>query len=164
MASPKRSGRRRLYPMPVEALIDDPLGITFPSAAFGMLAKLCLYFWNSECRPIPISDEHIRQIVGAHKPTWRRWNTQILEVFERVRPELESYFQSRETKASTLSRLGQHRTSRLRAAALRENSALAQPAETYEMGFVPKRDGPKASRPPTPAKGANQVKFADRPR
>jgi hypothetical protein len=35
--------------------------------------------------------------VRAHLPTWRRWKADILRVFEDIRPELERYYQWRES-------------------------------------------------------------------
>jgi uncharacterized protein YdaU (DUF1376 family) len=98
--------RRNLYPMPIEGLIDHPLAMTFPAAAYGMLCRLSDHFWATECRPLPKSQDELRSIARVHKPTWRRWNANILKVFEDIRPELERYYQWRESKASTIRMVG----------------------------------------------------------
>jgi hypothetical protein len=94
--------RRKLYPMPIEGLIDHPVARDLPAAAFGMLSRLCLHFWAAECRPLPKSEDELFAIARAHRPTWRRWKAQILKAFEDIRPELERYFQLRESKGTTL--------------------------------------------------------------
>jgi hypothetical protein len=36
------------------------------------------HFWATECRPLPKSQDELRSIAPVHKPTWRRWNADIL--------------------------------------------------------------------------------------
>jgi hypothetical protein len=61
--------RHRLFPMPVPCLIDHPEAMALPAAAFGMLSRLCLHFWATECRPLPESQDELRSIVRAHLRT-----------------------------------------------------------------------------------------------
>lgn len=98
--------RRRLYPMPMEGIIDHPSAITLPAAGFGMLMRLSLHFWASECEPLPTSDDELQAIARAHRPTWRTWKAKILSVFDDVRPELEAYYLLRVQRRNHLSRLG----------------------------------------------------------
>ena len=99
--------RRKLYPMPIEGLIDGPLAMALPAAAYGMLCRLSHHFWATECRPLPRSEDELRSIARAHRPTWRRWQADILKVFEEMRPELERYYQWRESRGSTIRMVGE---------------------------------------------------------
>jgi hypothetical protein len=42
--------RRKLYPIPIEGLIDHPQAMALPAAAYGMLCRLSHHFWATECR------------------------------------------------------------------------------------------------------------------
>jgi len=88
--------RRRLYPMPTEGLIDHPLAMTLPAAAFGMLTRLLLHFHVSGCRPLPAADHELMHIARAHAPTWRRWKANVLKVFHDIESELSAYHRQRE--------------------------------------------------------------------
>ena len=85
--------------MPVEGLFVHR---TLPTAAFNSLSRLCLYFWASECRPLPTTQDELRGIARVHQLTWQRHRARILKAFEDIRPELERYFQLRESKGTTL--------------------------------------------------------------
>lgn len=98
--------RRRLYPMPVECLIDHPHAVTLPSAAYGMLVRLCHHFWTSDCRPLPVGESERRHIARAHAPTWRTWESHITTILDDVLPELEAYFNWRENNRAHLVRIG----------------------------------------------------------
>ncbi|MDE2570885.1 MAG: hypothetical protein KGM93_18445 [Sphingomonadales bacterium] len=104
--------------MPIEALVDHPEAMTLPTAGFGILLRLVLHFWATECRPLPVADHELRSIARAHAPTWRRWKPVVLRVFEACRPELDAYYDLRETKRTTLSRLGYKTAGRRRLKAL----------------------------------------------
>jgi hypothetical protein len=65
--------RRKLYPMPIEGLIDHPDAIALPAAAYGMLARLCGHFWATECRPLPESQDELRSVVRAQGAARSGW-------------------------------------------------------------------------------------------
>jgi hypothetical protein len=127
----------KLYPMPVDGLIDHPLAMTFPAAGFGILSRLCLHFWQTECRPLPKSQDELRSIARAHLPTWRRWRDDILKVFEDIRPELERYYQWRESKASTIKMVG------ARGRAVREANRRLQALAKNQPAMMTGRVDPK---------------------
>lgn len=132
--------RRRLYPMPVETIIDHPDFIAMPAAGRGILFSLLTHFWSTECRPLPKSDRELRSIGRAHVPTWKHWGASVLKVFNDVRPVLESYKNIRDMKATTLSLLGQKTTSKRRAQALTNSATTDQSVAAYAMGILPKKD------------------------
>jgi uncharacterized protein YdaU (DUF1376 family) len=129
--------RRNLYPMPIEGLIDQPLAIALPAAAYGMLCRLFHHFWATECRPLPKSQDELRSIARAHLPTWRRWNANILKVFEDIRPELERYYRWRESKASTIRMVG------ARGRAVREANRRLQAPAKNQPAMMTGRVNPK---------------------
>ena len=110
--------RRRIPPMPIEALNDHPEAMTLPAAAFGMLMRLTLHFWSTDCRPLPIADHELRGICRAHAPTWRHWKASILRIFEAIRPEWEAARRARENRVENLIRLSQRSASMRRVNAL----------------------------------------------
>jgi uncharacterized protein YdaU (DUF1376 family) len=114
--------RRKIPPMPIEGLYDHPEAMTLSAAAFGMLTRLALHFWSTECRPLPIADHELRGVCRAHSPTWRHWKASILRIFEAIRPELESTWQARENRVGNLIRLSQRSSSMRRANALRSKA------------------------------------------
>jgi len=120
--------RRRIPPMPIEALNDHPEAMTLPAAAFGMLMRLTLHFWSTDCRPLPLADHDLRSISRGHAPTWRRWKASILRVFEAIRPELESAWRARENRVGNLIRLSE------RSSSMRRANALPSKANTAVTG------------------------------
>jgi hypothetical protein len=94
--------RRRPYPMPIEGLLAHR---TLSSAAFSSLSRLCLYFWANECRPLPKTQDELRGIARVHQLTWQRHRDRVLKAFQDIRPELEAYYDLRETKGTNLQRL-----------------------------------------------------------
>jgi hypothetical protein len=156
--------RRRLYPIPLEGLIDNPDFIAMPAAGRGILFSLVLHFWLTECRSLPTADHELRNIARAHAPTWRHWKAQVLKVFGNIRPSLEAYYSARENKAANLSRLGQRTISLRKAAALRKVNAPPDNIPAYASGFIPKREPARPQRPPSPENRPQRKLMVDRPR
>jgi hypothetical protein len=156
--------RRRIYPMPVEGILDHPDAMALPSAGYGMLLRLVYHFWQTMCRPLPVSDDQLYSIARAHRPTWRRWKPTIMRVFEDIRPELEAYFTLREARRTTLrfagQKGGQTSVAKLRAKALHAPDLLLP----YASGFVPKREAKRLDRPPSPENRPPRKLMVDRPR
>jgi hypothetical protein len=159
------SRRRRIYPMPVEGLVDNPDFIAMPAAGVGILFRLCLHFWLSECRPLPKSDDELQAISRAHRPTWRTWRHTVLKIFEAIRPDLEAYYALRESRRASLS-IGAHMTNaKRRAKALQSSLRAHDSLPAYASGFVPKRDPTQPDRPrPSPAGRPTGKLMVDRPR
>lgn len=92
--------------MPVEPVIDHPGSLALPSAAYGMLMRLCHHFWATDCRPLPLGSDDARHIARAHRPTWKIWESQVNAILADVLPELEAYFNWRENNRAHLVRIG----------------------------------------------------------
>jgi hypothetical protein len=148
--------------MPVEGILDHPDFMAMPAAGAGILLRLLLHFWVTECRPLPVADHELRSIARAHAPTWRHWKPQVLRVFEAVRPSLESYYSQRLNKQTALSRLAQREQSRRRLKALQERHTTPDPVPVYAMGLVPKRAAQTPSRPGPPEKRSRPTALLDR--
>ena len=156
--------RRKLYPMPVEGLVDHPELLAMPAAGAGIVFRLALHFWQTECRPLPTADHELRAIGRVHTPTWRHWKASALRVFEDIRPELEAYWLRRSTKADTL-RIAAHtaavgRRARKKRTQL-EASALATGAAPVEASALPRVEAARAERP-VRAKAAKARTLTDR--
>lgn len=131
--------RRKLPPLPIEGLIDSPEALTLPAAGFGMLVRLLLQFWQTECRPLPVADHELRSIARGHAPTWRHWKPRILEVFEAVRPELEAAWRARENRRGNLIRLAHLGNAKRRANALKQKAPLRPSSRPCCRGATPGR-------------------------
>lgn len=155
MAKITQTGRRRLYPMPVEALLDHPLALAMPAAAFGGLARLVLHYWQIECRPLPEADHELMHIARAHAPTWRRHKADIMTVFEAVRPALDASHSHQESKRDGLIKGAQIANAKRRLKALRNDNPLpvAPP-----MPKLANRSGIE----PIPLKPPSRPRFTDR--
>lgn len=85
--------------MPVEALLDDPRALALPAAGFGMLCRILLHFWQTECVDLP---GHLESIARAHKPTWRVHGKGIEAILSDLIPAIR---RARELRAFRLGRL-----------------------------------------------------------
>src|SRR5271157_3906190 len=94
--------RRRIPPMPIEEIVDNPTRMAMPSAARGMLDDLLYHFWSSECRPMPKDGNQLFAISRGHRPTWLRHYAEILTVFEEIRPRFERAQEARAAQHATL--------------------------------------------------------------
>lgn len=149
--------------MPIEGIVDHPEAMTLPSAAYGMLVRLCHHFWESECRPLPIAEFELRHLARAHAPTWRTWKEPVLRIFESVRPELVAYHRLRVTKGTTITRIGMAGASKVKAKALRDSRFPADSLPAYASGIVPKREPVRTERPPAADKRPARPTLQDTP-
>lgn len=148
--------RKKLFPMPVDGVIDHPQALAMPPASYGMLMRIVHHYWATHCAPLPLSDDQLFSIARAHRPTWRAWKPVILQVFEAVRPAMDAYYTQRTTKTAGLRisaskgaavRMAQASAARIAASA----PPLPDPTSHHQLGFTPKRE-PAPPRPETPDK------------
>lgn len=154
--------RRALFPMPVTALIDSPTFLAMPAAGAGIVIRLALHFWQTDCRPLPIADHELRNVSRAHSPTWRHWKREALAVFEEIRPELERYRQTRLTKATTIRFASRNGGAATQANARRARLEEATPAPVTPV-TLPRHDPTQHTpprRPATPQR--SQARLQDR--
>ena len=100
--------RSKIPSMPVDSLARHPAAMTLPAAGFGLLMRLSIHFWQTECQPLPSGDNELYCIARAHRPTWRRHKARILRILADVMPELERAWRSHKNRRDNLLRLGQH--------------------------------------------------------
>jgi hypothetical protein len=149
--------RRRLFPMPIEALADSELAMTFPAAVYGMLTRLMVHYASTGCAPLPIADHELQHIARAHKPTWRRWKPQLMQALQAILPEIEAYHAFRMQRRGQLKIAswsgGARRAAVASANRLQQSTAPLAPDITsfHQLGHVPHRE-PAPPRPQTPDK------------
>lgn len=145
--------RRRMFPLPVEGVVDHPQFIAMPAAGRGMLMTLILYYWQSECAPLPTKGSEIFCIMRTHTPTWATHKDTIMSIFNAVKPELDAYFQERKTRYEVTREIGDRgrsiqklRTLARKAAAHggREDVPTGRKAEAYERTATPEERGARA--------------------
>ena len=88
--------RRRLDPMPVEAIIDHPLAMTMSTNVFGATMRILLHYWNSECRPLPEDDRELMLISRSGRRVWIESKAQVMTVVRDVLPAFDRYFDWRD--------------------------------------------------------------------
>lgn len=98
--------KRQMFPLPVQGIIDNPRFIALPAAGRGMLMTLVLYYWQTECVPLPTKGSEIFCIMRTHPSTWATHKDTILQIFNDVKPELDKYFQLRKTRYAVLADIG----------------------------------------------------------
>lgn len=94
--------RRRIPPMPVEALLDDPRALALPPAAYGMLCRLVHHFWLTDCRSLPAGVNDLQAIARAHISTWARHRDEIRVILRDLLPAMERDAARRKTAAGRL--------------------------------------------------------------
>ena len=90
------------HPMPVERLLCHPEALSMGPAPFGMLSRLLLHFWMTDCRPLPQADYNLRAIARAHPPTWRRHRVTIMRVLSDLTPDLARHHGARQSRRENL--------------------------------------------------------------
>ena len=136
--------------MPIEALVDHPLAMTLPAAGFGILFRLLMHFWLSECRELPKSDRELRSIGRAHVPVWKAYKADIFECFEAIKPSMVAYLHERVTKANGLRIAARAGQAARKARSVATHIAEASPAT--EMLTSPQREANAVARPAGRAK------------
>jgi uncharacterized protein YdaU (DUF1376 family) len=111
--------RRRIPPMPVESLLDNPLVLTLPCAGYGILVRLLHHFWMTDCAPLPTQTQELQSIARAHGPTWRNWSATILPLVASLSADMARRRELRDVKMTALSN-----ATRARAAAARALRAM----------------------------------------
>lgn len=117
---------KKRLPMPIETLFEHPAAIAMPSAAYGMLARLCHHFWATDCRPMPKSDDELKAIARAHRPTWNTHRPDVMTVFEAWKPIAEAYWQYRQDKRGIIDKVIEKANGARRAQATRQREAGSQ--------------------------------------
>ena len=124
--------RRRLYPMPVEALFDHPAYKALPAAGAGLVNRLLEHFWLTDCRPLPNDEGQLFAIARAHRPTWQHYKTEIMKIFHDVAPEMQQYHAEREARRTQL-----RIAARNGAAVVKASHALAAAQKETVLPSVP---------------------------
>lgn len=150
--------RRAMYPMPVSGLIDHPEFMAFGSAARGMLITIMLFYWQSECKPLPKANYDLFAIARAWPVTWHSHREKILKVFNDIKPELDRYYAERKAKKTTLDIISARARANRRALRLVENAPPTLAPEDaiprvsavpYQRVATPEERGPRAKVAPT---------------
>ena len=146
--------RRKIPAFPLHLLADHPAALALPAAGFGMLCRLVLHFWLTDCKPIPKNNTELASIMRAHKPTLAIWRDQILLIFSDLRPHIEQHLKNYKTKQSTLLIVGQrgNATQQAQRAAQRVTDlpAAADPAALHPLRPVRQRNRSPAGILPRP--------------
>ena len=136
---------RKIPPFPIDLLVLNPIVLTFPAAAFGILARVVIHYWLTDCRPLPTQPDEFNSIGRAQRPTMKQWKPQIMAVFHEIQPELDSRFRAYQNRRANVLRLAETGRTINKLKALSKRHA-AQPPDTLT--------------PPTPKRAARIVAAA----
>jgi hypothetical protein len=143
---PHMTTRRRLYPMPIAGLIDHPEFIAMSAAGRGMLVTLVLYYWQSECQPIPTKRSELFVVCRGNPQMWHKYYDKILRIFSDIKKELDDYYEARESKKTTFNILSARARANARAKRLGENAPVLADVEDR----APQREKARYERIQTP--------------
>lgn len=146
---------RKLYPMPVDGLFGHPDLLTMPAAGAGMVLRLLLHFWATDCRPLPKADHELKAIARAHTPTWVTWKSSVLKVVADMEPALVAYWNERTTKSKGLRIAAREGQAARKARSVASHIAQTSPAP--EMLTLPAREANAVERPVSRAKAKASV-------
>ena len=97
--------RQRLWPMPVEAIIDHPGLKNAPSVVYGAVMRLLHHFWACDCKPLPEATRELESIGRMTEHLWRNHGALIMEVVTDALPSLIQYYDARVTRKTNLKNL-----------------------------------------------------------
>jgi len=125
----KHETKRKIPPFPIELLVYNPIVLTFPAAAFGILCRIAIHYWLTECRPLPTQTDDLYAIGRAQRPTMKTWGTAVMAVFNDIKPELDSRFRAYQNRRANVLRLAETGRTINKLKALSKRHA-AQPPDT----------------------------------
>ena len=120
---------RKIPPFPIDLLVLNPIVLTFPAAAFGILARVVIHYWLTDCRPLPTQPDELNSIGRAQRPTMKQWKPQIMAVFNEIQPELDKRFSAYQNRRANVLRLAETGRTINKLKALSKRHA-AQPTDT----------------------------------
>jgi|SRR5580704_2955305 uncharacterized protein YdaU (DUF1376 family) len=142
---------RKLYPLPIQSVLEHPDFIALPAAGAGMLFRLLGHYWETGATSIPIADHELRAVCRAHTATWRIWKPTILKIFNAVAPELAAYKRLRDVKGTSIrvmQRSGAATTNAIRRAKAIELSHTSP--ETPQGPLIPSQSSDRYRTPKPP--------------
>lgn len=138
--------RRRIFPLPVEGIIDSPEFLNLPAAGRGMLFTMILHYWQSGCAPLPTKGSEVFAIVRAHPNTWATHRVAIERIFNGIKSELDDYQNYRNGRYEALREMGAKGHAVQRLVALRRKQVRHGEREDA----VPGPEGTRIERPSAP--------------
>ncbi len=147
--------RRKIAPLPIEIVTDHADVLALPVSAYGMLLKLVVHFWQTNCQPLPTDNDRLFSIAQAHRSTWVSHKAAILRIFNESAPVLEAAMRARKNQHETLAELRSRGHAAFRKRKLEK--AIAAPAASEA---VPAKRDQAAKQAPAPAKGFTERRVA----
>ena len=102
-----RVARRKLAPLPIEWLYDNPGALALPAAGLGILIRIVLHYWATDCRELPLDYSNLFAISRAHRPTFAAHFDEILSILLLLLPELRAHYDIRQSRIAQLKILGE---------------------------------------------------------
>ena len=109
---------------PLHIVAHHPGALALNSAGFGMLWRIVMHYWLTDCRPLPETDGALFCIARAHKPTWFANRTELKAILADILPELARQAEIRAQKMAQIRRIGQKGHSVMRARTLQKQALI----------------------------------------
>lgn len=143
-----QGNRKRLFPMPVEAIIDHPRLIMTPTPLFGAVMRLLLHYWASECEPLPEERLELQSIGRMPERMMRDHGDFIRQVVADLLPALDKYYAVRVSRATVIKEL-QDRSKGVRALkAMNRSDAEVEKRMGQGDLMIPRKLTKRTDRPP----------------
>lgn len=148
--------RRKIAPIPLEIVTDRADVMALPVSAYGMLLKLVVHYWQTDCRPLPADNDRLFSIATAHRSTWVAHKSEIMRIVVECAPALEHALKARQNKLNVLAELRErgHAASRKRKLEKAIAAAAGDPAP------APRRDQAAKEAPAPSSKGFRERRVA----
>ena len=93
--------RRKIPLFPIHLLLDHPQAIALSCGGFGMLARLVAHY----CKELSASRSELAAIMRAHQPTMKQQGSQIMAIFQDIKPELQAAMSAYKNRRATVLKL-----------------------------------------------------------
>jgi hypothetical protein len=86
----KQKEIKEFAPFPIELLARHSAALALPSAGSGMVTRILIYYWLTDCRPLPKNITELCGIARAHKPTFALYRQDLLLVINDLAPDFKN--------------------------------------------------------------------------
>lgn len=135
MAKDKKEAR--VAPFPIELLARHSAAMALPSAGFGMVTRLLMHYWLTDCRALPLGVADLCAISRAHKPTFAGHKAEIMLILKELCPILKDKHKLYWSRMAKLARLAD--STNAKRAALRAEKIAQAHDEAPMMPLAPRR-------------------------
>ena len=152
--------KRKTPPLPLESFVAHPKIVGLSTAALGLLTRLVLHYWLTDCAPLPSTDYQLFMLARAHKPTWALAKSDIKAILQDVIPELARSREVWKHRRSVLQKLTDRGVVRIRQKALEKRMVAPVSHIKNDIPRIAERN--RAAKIVTPVEAPPRNGFVDK--